>query len=403
MKQLKIASLLGRGIEGAGVTRFADELDYYINNKTDHSIDTYALIDKKWGRASMQEHNFKEIDVKRTDLKDFTTKLNTYDIVIYNSIPAKKGFSEQYQQDFVNYIVRGVTTFKVGVQHDHKIHSLIRNYELWDTMKEMDVYVTHHKNSKFIQKMKEKIDPNIDDRTIEFSVPISFDRLERYRKSFSDKKRRVTYLGRYATFKDPGRLYPFHPYIRKFDFITELVGIERSIGALDKMFKFPGNVKDRHGVEMIDCTRKDVNVTPEQQTTELPYVYGPYVRSEGLENVSKSLFGVDFFNIIYENYKNLEYAHLEIIGASTIPLFDYGWGSNTQIQDGTKLTDIDNYGLFLKSDLSNAEEVASKMNEIANNPELAQLYIDTSYEVTKNSFDSKVTIDKLLTNIMNRL
>ena len=56
---MKVAIILGRGIEGCGVTRYAlEEQKWYINNGI--QCDIYAGTDKKWGRKDAQEHNIIE-------------------------------------------------------------------------------------------------------------------------------------------------------------------------------------------------------------------------------------------------------------------------------------------------------------------------------------------------------
>jgi hypothetical protein len=56
---MKVAIILGRGIEGCGVTRYAlEEQDWYKKNKIECNI--YASCDKKWGRKDAQENDIIE-------------------------------------------------------------------------------------------------------------------------------------------------------------------------------------------------------------------------------------------------------------------------------------------------------------------------------------------------------
>ena len=82
---MRIATILGRGIEGAGVTRFAIEFEYYVRTRTRNQIDVYAFIDKRWPRENSQEHDkIIPMTVKDMDLKKFIRKLNTYDAILYH-------------------------------------------------------------------------------------------------------------------------------------------------------------------------------------------------------------------------------------------------------------------------------------------------------------------------------
>jgi hypothetical protein len=114
------------------------------------------------------------------------------------------------------------------------------------------------------------------------------------------------------------------------------------------------------------------------QDRNLPYVYGPYDRLKTLKEIANNMFGVSFYNLKPEMLgNNMEFAQIEMIVIGLIPLFDYDYGSNLKI-NGTPLKDIPYFGLFLKKDLSNAEEVAQKMVEIANSEELFNKYLETS-------------------------
>ena len=58
---MNIAILLGRGIEGCGVTRFATELQSYLLSQ-DYQCKSFAATDKKWGRKNSQNTSIIEFD-----------------------------------------------------------------------------------------------------------------------------------------------------------------------------------------------------------------------------------------------------------------------------------------------------------------------------------------------------
>lgn len=391
---IKIANILGRGIEGAGVTRFSIELEHYIKDILNYDYTTFVIEDKKWPRAKSQLNNFNIVKVKDDNLKNLSNTLNDYDIVLYNSIPAKKGFSDKCKNEFLEYIVKSPKPRKkVIIQNDHKRQSLSRNANLLEISNEMDYILTFSESSQYIKYLKQN-EINVDSKIITFRNGIDFSLLSKFRKDRENRAKKISYLGRFATFKEPWRLYDFHPYIKKYNFITHLIGIERSIGSLEKMF--------RQDNKMIDLTNVK-NPTYEENDINLPYVYGPYIWDSGLNAISNGMFGAEFFNITEGQGNILEYAQLEIIGAGLIPVFDYDWSISTKTLDNCTYNSIENFGLFLKKDLSNAEEISYKMNEIYNNSDLFDKYLKSSYEVAFNNFDSSISFNELLLKILGAL
>jgi len=395
---MHIAIIAGRGIEGAGVTRFMSEFEDYVNGYTPHSkVIVFSIQDKKWPREKAQ--NIRAKIIKPSQLDNLVKFLNEeFDVVIYNSIPAKKGFTEEYKSDFLEKVVRGVTVpKKFSIQNDHKIHSLGRNANLFEINAEMDGIFTFAKDTVFAKKLKENI-PGVESKLMTFKNGMNFEVLEKFRKPINERLKKITYLGRFATFKQPWRLYDFNSYLKDRDFIVELEGIERSIGAINFMFKDLENNKEYNGIRMIDCTnpKKSCYVPKEKQTPGLPYVYGPYNRFEALESLSHSLFNCNFFNMKESFGDLLEYATLEGIAIGTIPVLDYDFG----VKSG--LIDVENFGLFLKEDLSNAEEIADRMEEIWNNLSLRQKYLDVSRD-TAEWFCSQNAFGEMLEKIKEKL
>ena len=272
----------------------------------------------------------------------------------------------------------------------------------------MDFIFTFDYNTGFAHLLREKI-PNVQKKLIPYNLGIDFDSYEKFRKSYGQRKRRISYFGRFAGFKEPWRLYDFHPYIRKYKFITELRGIERSIYGYFKMIH--GNEDRIH-----DCTISRDSVIPSKyQKTRKPYVYGPYIRKEGLEEISYSLFGASFFNIVRKKEtpdglviketggRSTDFAQLEMIAVGLIPVYDYDWSVDTRTLDGKTYNEIPYFGLFLKKDLSNAGEIAVRMNEIANSRSLANKYIRTGDKIIRENFSTEIVFKEIVNNIRKRL
>ena len=353
---MKVAIILGRGIEGCGVTRYAlEEQKWYTNNGI--HCDIYAGTDKKWGRKDAQENNI--IEYGNSEIDDLVKYLNDeYQIVYYQSLPAKKGYSEEYKKDFYEKLVCGVTRpIKLSHQNDHKAQSLSRNSMIWETMGEMDASFTHSLTSPFAEKMREH-NPQVP--LIKMGLGFDFDSLRSYWKPLEQQIKRISYFGRFAGFKDPQRIIDMQPLLAKAGIIGEMKGIERSIGSLNLFYS---DLKDRANSYRPNIF--EVKKDPVVQTPEKVWIYGPYNRLEGIEDLSNSMFGADFYNLSPESYgDNMEFAMCEIIAAGVIPVFDKHWAENCTHKDGMPFIDIYDFAIY--SDKNDLQDTVNQMEKLAN-------------------------------------
>ena len=378
---MKVAIILGRGIEGCGVTRYAlEEQKWYTNNGI--QCDIYAGTDKKWGRKDAQEHNI--IEYGNNEIDDLVKKLNDeYQIVYYQSLPAKKGYSEEYKQDFYDKLVCGVTKpIKLSHQNDHKAQSISRNSMIWETMAEMDACFTHSLNSPFAKKLVENTEnpPPL----IKMGLGFDFESLRQYWKPVSQQIKRISYFGRFAGFKDPQRIITMQPYLQKYGIIGEMKGIERSIGSLDLFYS---DLKDRANSYRPNIF--EVKKDPVIQTPEKVWIYGPYNRLEGIEDLSKSMFGADFYNLAPEAYgNNTEFAMCEIIATGVIAVFDKHWADNCTHRNGTPFNQLTDFAIY--SDRDNLEDTAKQMHELSINPAEMERRREVAMELAKEHCDNSV-------------
>lgn len=399
---MKIAIIVGRSFEGAGVTRYIIELSSFLTNKgIEHTI--YDLDDKKWGRRNMQNLPPYEL-ITQENIGTFHETLNKFDYVFLNSVPSKKGHSQWAQDGFLK-MVENIKTKKIIFQNDHKIQSIHRNANFFELCNICDGICSHSITSPFFKKLVELFGSDIRNKFIQLHVGFNFEQLAKYRKNEHFKK--ITYLGRFATFKQPERLYGFLPYAEQNNLLLEMKGVERSLGALNIFYDDIGKKIPNH--RMVEAHRKNIEngleIEESKRDLSKVYIFGPYDYVDGMETLSSSLVGADFYHLAADAYgDNFEYAQCEIIGVGTIPMFDYHWAENCWVyKDGKKtnerFVDLDTYGLFVKKDLSNVEEIVEKINEIHANPALKRKYLECSYEVTQNHCDSKWIFQKLIDDV----
>jgi hypothetical protein len=389
---MKVAIILGRGIEGCGVTRYAlEEQKWYKNNSIECTI--YASCDKKWGRKDAQENDI--IEFTNSEIKALSQKLNTeYDIVYYQSLPSKKGHSEEYQKLFYDYLICEVyKPIKLSHQNDHKLQSLSRNYNIWEIMSHMDGSFTHSLSSPFAKKMKE-LNPHVP--IMKMGLGFDFESLRKYWKPIDEQKRRVSYFGRFAGFKDPKRIIEMQPLLSQVNILSELRGIERSIGSLDLFYD---DLTDRDNSYKKNIYEVKNNETIEQ-TFEKAYIYGPYNRLEGIQELSSSMFGADFYNLDATAYgDNMEFAMCEIIASGSIALFDSHWAENCKHRNGNKFSDIKDFAIY--SDKNNFEATIDEMFELANNHELREKRRTSQFEIASSHCDNNIVYKEMHEKAIN--
>ncbi len=400
---MKIAIIVGRSWEGAGVTRYICEFCAFLD-KIQIEYKVFQIEDKKWGRAKSQElPPYSNITEK--NIEGFAEYFNSkFDYVFINSVPSLK--HSQWAIDGFLEMVKNIKVKKIIFQNDHKIASIHRNANFFELCNLSDGIVSHSITSPFYKKLVEQFGSDVRKKFIQLQVGFNFSQLEKYRKE--DHVKKITYLGRYATFKQPDRLFGFLPYAKQNNILLEMKGVERSLGALNIFYKDIEN-KISHP-DIIEVDKKffesGMSALNADRSYEHIYIFGPYDHIDGMETLSNSLVGADFYHLNADAYgDNFEYAQCEIIGVGTVPMFDYHWASNCYIYENGKKTDkkfvdLDTYGLFVKKDLSNVKEIVEKINEIDANKSLKKKYLECSFEITKKHCDSQFIFQNLIDNVL---
>lgn len=400
---MKISILVGRSWEGAGVTRYICEL-YAFLIKHNIEVQIFEISDKKWGRANSQELPPYE-SITENNIDKFTDTLNKFDYVFINSVPSIK-HSQWAIDGFLN-LIKNVSTKKIIFQNDHKIASIHRNANFFELCNQSDGIVSHSITSPFYKKLVEQFGADVRKKFIQLHVGFDFSQLQKYRKK--DHIKKITYLGRYATFKQPDRIFGFLPYAKQNNILLEMKGVERSLGALNIFYQ---NIEKKiPNPNIIEVDKKfyesGMSSLDADRSYEHVYIFGPYDYVDGMETLSKSLVGADFYHLDADAYgSNAEYAQAEIIAVGCVPMFDYHWAENCNIYDnkgndtGKKFKDLDTFGLFVKKDLSNIQEIVDKINNIWNNKSLHNKYLECSLETMRAHCNSEWIFEKLLDNII---
>jgi hypothetical protein len=349
------------------------------------------------------------------------------DLVIINSIMEKKA-DPKYHDLWMDLVMNKITTKKAIVCNDHNVLGfaayygpLLHNHDFWQSF---DKIISFAPEAKVVEKIalacgsKEEFDK----RFVQLIHPYEFSDDDKSKWIPAEQKyRRITYLGRHATFKDPDRLIRGRQKFYEHDYELEMRGIKRTINVStipDFIYSFDENgnripstacimASDKKWREANGIALNDSMIdTPRQKGW--CYVFDAYKRDEGLKCVATSAFGCDFFHLKDDNCygDNLEYVVFETIQMGSIPVLDWNAGNacymydeNTKRLNSTMLEL--GMGIFIKKDLSNLDECLAQMDELMNDPKKYDEMRNKIYDAFVAHCNPKSIANKMLNDIFN--
>lgn len=405
MSKQKIAIVLGRGVEGCGVTMSAVQF-----NKASGS-DTFATLDKKWPRGKGLELNYTGwLAGKQDQNQEMIETLNTYDLVIFYSVPSSK-HPEECQSGFLE-LVKKITPRKVLINVDHKIQSITRNANLYETIQAMDLVMTHSLTNPFCTWSAKN---NVTTPIVKMGVGFDYDGIRaNYWKDVKEQRSEVVrWIGRNTGWKGPMLMMDFHEKsLMDNGFITILEGLEASISYKDVLYS-----DKEHTV------RRKINnfFRPEKEYNEIgfdnsfhgkevvnsgSYLYPPYINKEALERLSLSGFGSDLYHLAPEMYgNNIENCHAECVATGTVPVFHKHFGDNIihKVQ-GKPVSQCKDTGTILL-DYSNWNEIQTLMTKLKDDDVMRDEWRNMAFEFWKqhsNGIDEVNNIIKLANTPVER-
>lgn len=352
--------------------------------------------------------------------QDTIDELNTCDLVFCNGMPRKKC---QVREQYIDLFVNKIKTKRILFSNLHRYRCLVAGYG--DILKNkefldcFDHYVVFARNNEIFKKIAETVGEDVAQaKYIHMVHPYKFDESKSRWKYFDQKYRRITYLGRLVQIKDPTRLIDMNiGWLKDHQYQTEMRGIAMTISAVNfpnmryryengKMvepkelspYVFFPNIKFRKqlGLEKTDM------LTHYNNRDERTWVFPGYENSAGLESISWSMFGCDFYNFEKNIYGDqLEYAIFEIVDTGVIPVLDKHTGECCHAYENAEPTEktlIDcNAGIFVNKDLSNMNDVVKQMNELASDKDKYDEFRNNCFEIFKKHTDP-IIVGKSLVN-----
>lgn len=415
---MKIIQILPR-IEGCGVTRFVCEMNTALKAiGVDVTVATF-VSDSKSVDMKMRYGSSVPGIVTWDYTDDVINEINSADFVFIHSLMDVKA-DEKYKTAFKDMIIKKITSKKVLFVNDRKMMSIRTYYGDWtqdkDFVESIDFFCMFSSNTPVYNVLKERYGLDILKKYIHLGHPYTFDERKLLWKPYDKKYKRITYLGRFATFKDPCRLIRAKESFDKANYQCELRGIARCIatafqqdlfnhfdengnkvGISEKTLDISPAFKKRNGIkdDMVDVVDRGDKI----------YVFREYQREDGLRAISSSMFGANFYRLLSEDeYGNsIEYSISEMIDAGTVPVLDWDMGHAVHLcKDGKPTADTifdKDMGVFIKKDLSNIDEAIAKLDEICKDAKSYNTYRNRCFKLYQQHFEPKAVAQCLIDDL----
>jgi hypothetical protein len=401
MNQMKVAIVLGRGIEGCGVTKFTVEQTKWLK-KNGYDFSVYSSKDKSWTRKNAHDvSNVVQLKfAKPEETQKMIAGCNAADVVIINSLPSVSHSEECIAQfkRFLNEVTKPV----VLVQHDHSSLSIKRNAALDESIRKASVLFGHSPNndfSRYVSNLEGNsglsnfFDEEVSTKKVlNFQPGLDFDSIrDKYWLSI-DQTRPMEHkwIGRTTSWKGYQQMFKFHNnFLRPAGYITTFEGIEKS----------PAYLGFRELSEFHGYIDRDIN-TIALEKDQPAYVFGPYINEQMLYRMSATGFGYQL-SVLDERFieRSIEYTHCELACAGVVPVFRKSYGERvTHRATGNKMIDDKNTGIVWLDD-NDMQPAFDEIHKLANDPVKRDSTREMAFEYLKSHQDSRYTFQEMMNKI----
>lgn len=380
-----IAIVLGRGIEGCGVTKHTVELEWWLK-KENHSVTVYADKSKKWSRHS--SHNFMNlvhVNFGKEQFEQVYEGCKSSDLIIFNSLPSI-GHDEKSQQSFSKLL--DLNTLKVFIQHDHNKSSLRRNALSQDSYEKSDILFAHSTTGDFADIVNTPNLFNLKERTVHLMQPgLDFEwHRQKYWKPIEEQDpKHHKWIGRTVSWKGYDLMLKFHDRLMEINHLTTLEGIDRS----------PAYMSFKENYNYYDELKSDIeNVDLDGRYGKQASVFGAFKNEEMLERMSLCTYGYQL-SLLKPKYivHSLEFTHLETIAVGAIPVFRKEYGDACVHRYYKKpLTELESGTIWLSE--NNIEECLDTIKKLSENEKMREEYREMAHHCY-SWYDSKYVFNDM--------
>lgn len=401
---MKVAIIMGRGIEGCGVTKFTVEQTKYLA-KNGYDFTVYSSKDKTWTRKNA--HDVSNVIQLKFAVPSETQVMidgcNQSDVVIINSLPSI-GHSDECINEFKRFL-NEVKKPIVLVQHDHSSLSIKRNAAIDESIRKASVLFGHSSNNDFARHVNsvtgggalaDFFSDNESKTILNFQPGMDFDsvRAKYWLDINQTKPNEHKWIGRTTSWKGYVQMFKFHnEYLRPNGYITTFEGIEKSPAYMD--FK---KLSEFH--PMISQNIDTVTLEKDQPA----YVFGPYVNEQMLYRMAATGFGYQL-SLLDERFieRSIEYTHCELAAVGVVPVFRKAYGERcTHRKFGDKLINCKDTGTIWLDD-NDMQPALDLVNKLAKDNVMRNEYREMAFEFYKQHQDSQHTFEEMMNKIKEHL
>jgi hypothetical protein len=429
--------VMGRGIEGCGVTKFSIELSKYFQKKG-IEYRCIAFNDKKWTRRKSHAFNIEQISLENEQSYDMfiNRAKEECDTIIINSLPSSshsKVFIDRFKQ-FLKLNVKFVL-----IQHDHASRSIQRNECLKEAIEASSVCFSHSKNNYFTKMIENNYNSSnlasfFDDESTStpihtFQPAFDFDECRSmYWKDINETDpKHHKWIGRTAHWKGFALMLDWHNQkLRQNNLLTTLEGIETGIvypdflvhsphhnfiksftEATRKVFNergFDNKYIDQyhwHAVPNVASSTSIAETNTSKYYGDLALVFGIYKNDEILERLSRVGFGYQLSLLKKENIDHsIEYTHCEVVAVGAIPVFHKQFGTlcRHRVSDVPLIDCKDNGTVWL--DENNFDDSLKLIQKLQSDSVMRNEWREMAFEFYKGHQDSMNVFDNLMEKIL---
>lgn len=401
---MKVAIIMGRGIEGCGVTKFTVEQTKWLS-KNGHQHVVWASKDKSWTRKNAHDvYNVCQIKFAKTEeVNRMIASCNEADVVIINSLP-----SQSHPEEAINQFKRAlneITKPVVLVQHDHSSLSIKRNAAIDESIRKASILFGHSSSNDFAKHVATVtgggglagfFGEDESKSILNFQPGMDFDSVRaKYWKPIEETDGELhKWIGRTTSWKGYVQMFKFHnEFLRPNGHITTFEGIEKSPAylAFRELSEFNGHIAD------------DINAIALQKN-QPAYVFGPFVNEFMLERMSRCGFGYQL-SVLDERFieRSIEYTHCEVACTGVVPVFRKSYGERcTHRKFGDKLINCKDSGTIWLDD-NDMQPAFELLNKLSKDKVMRNEYREMAFEFYKQHQDSQYAFAEMMQQIENNL
>ena len=392
----RIAIVLGRGLEGCGVSQCARQMQLATG------ADIFYANDKKWPREKGMDFPTTGFSMEK-EWHLYAEKINKeYDLCVVYSIPSAT-HPDRCQSGFL-FFLAALNIRKAFINVDHKQASISRNANLKQVCEKVDVIMTHSLDNPFCKTVGKL---GIKTPVVKMGLGFDYDgHRAKYWKPIEEQQSNVVrWIGRTTGWKGPDLMIDFHEKeLMDSGFITILEGLEASIGYTSILYRDKG-LTDRRKVmnyfrpekEHGELTKFTPGLYGKEVTGVGAYLYNPYINTDAMHRMSKSGFGSDLYHLAAEMYgNNIENCHAEIIACGAVPIFHRHFCDNIiHKRQGDPVSKCKNTGT-IGLDYSNFEQARETIVKLQADTGLRNEWREMAFEFWKEHSDAKETIGEII-------